>query len=921
MVLVDNTGMSNADWEVLQRAYLAMLQDTDRMPRDGSVAFGMVQYVTLADGRQSGVVSVPLTVLDDKSALAVTDRIKAAPLYSPKVVGRTVAAMDAVTSELRDHGRQGAQSNVCGTATTLWSAGEIAAAGRLLDEQKIDRSSMLHITGDEGAPIADRSDRARPVPLSVLARGSGTALPTRSFGQLVSVIPDACLMTSVRLQGIEVNQVIQNWQNDVPLVQYKPTVVRVFIDSLSPAIIAAGGVLHGSRDGVPLSSSPLSPMNASGTVAIDADVANQLDRANVWSSLNFRLPTSWLSGDVELRFEAASELACGSAPPDAQDCAVDVTFEPAQTAEFTWASVPWRSITGSTREPTSAELVEQYYRAVDAFPVRTVDMDFWYLPEFDSTPDLDDVNNLLYFYWIFDQVLDGPWTWWTSDDRWYGVLDGSGGGLANSIGGEVSSGWLSGTGGTEDMGYARNRGPHELAHLVGAHHIVNAAQNGTVSAGGTSYSNGWCGEVADTAAPEYPFWQTNSSGQVQPILGSLGVDNSEVWGLTPRFLGDNDQLTVTDPYRVSPMMSYCSASDLSSQYRWPSTQTYEVLTEEFLGTGFSVSAARPTARPGKGVLVRGIMQIEEMSFSDRPVSADERALNASLTFTSVLGGLPVATSAYPRTGDYRLVFRNSRGKVIAQRSVDIVEPIFDPEEPGAADPTVRDVVFSTVVPNKVAAQARSIEVLGSAGERIGVQQLDKARPKVTSVDVATGVGPAKDRVQVTWTQRGEGTASVFYRSDPKAGWKPLALDVTGSSVEIPAAAVWGAPEGLFQVVVGSGLRVASAISKPVRLPNHEPVLDLESACASGVVLTGAQEFTCRALAYDTEDGDLSERIVWTLDGKQVATGPELYLMADELSEGSHLFAASVADMAKDRVSETVTLRVYRVQDWGSQTIR
>jgi hypothetical protein len=134
------------------------------------------------------------------------------------------------------------------------------------------------------------------------------------------------------VRAIEVTQGIQNLRNDMPLVAWRRTYVRV-----QPAIKGQPaqvqswpnvfGVLEGRRGGQSLG--VIWPQN--GPITAYRGGGHRHDRDH---TLNFRLPHSWLEGDVRLR-----AYVFGYAPttpeehePDAGNnlMSVDVTFHPAE---------------------------------------------------------------------------------------------------------------------------------------------------------------------------------------------------------------------------------------------------------------------------------------------------------------------------------------------------------------------------------------------------------------------------------------------------------------------------------------------------------------------------------------------------------------------------------------------------------------
>jgi len=97
---------------------------------------------------------------------------------------------------------------------------------------------------------------------------------------------------------MEVVQVVQHWNNTIPLIASKSTAVRVFAlvsGNNSQPLSGVTGILHGFRNDVELPGSPLAPVNKSITVPV------QFNRANAGDSLNFLLPKDWTAaGPIRL---------------------------------------------------------------------------------------------------------------------------------------------------------------------------------------------------------------------------------------------------------------------------------------------------------------------------------------------------------------------------------------------------------------------------------------------------------------------------------------------------------------------------------------------------------------------------------------------------------------------------------------------
>lgn len=885
VLVVDSTGLSESDWELQKRAYLAMLDNRTAFPLDGSVAVSFVQYAATATGGQASKVTLPLTKLTSEGSLGkVTSAVATAARLQPEKPG--VDGLTAAASELSERGSKGSPAYVCTSATAPWDPQTLTSGVAAVRNAGATRLNVLALSTPTLTPyVAAQAFGEATI-------GDGTILSARNVPQFGGLLSNSCLLSALRLEGIEVNQVIQDWNNTIPLAEYKDTIVRVFVETLlMTAGDEVGGLLHGTRDGTPLPGSPLSAFNYNGDAPADGDVANSTDRANLDLSINFRLPTSWLSGDVTLTYEAPASIDCSGAASLARDCAVDVTFTPSADVPVDFVSVPYE-IAGITLEPTDAALVEQMYRTEDIFPVQHVDFDFDWIPWLITAgkPSAQGVLSLMEIYTILEEGC----ALGDCDRYFYGVVSGAGGGLANAVGGTAAMGFLNTSSPTSATEYARNRGPHEIAHMLGAHHVVNKAENGTKRVSGTRFKKGWCGEIAEMDAPDFPYWTTFGT-QEQPTLGPMGIDNSEIWGITPRLL-TNWSLNIVSPYQVSPLMSYCGAQDSSSHWRWPSKQTYDVLTDSLMDPDYSGPGRTRAARTADYILIRG-------------------QLNASssrgVRFLPIASGTfePVAASG---SGSWSIRLLDRAGKLLATRAFDMRESHGDAARPDGEEPS-EVLSFTVPFPSALAPRIGRVQLL--EGQRVvATQRATSAAPQVTISSPKLGAQLNGDTVTITWsatdTDSRQLTSSVFYRTDATSHWSPVAVDVPAMSVTVPRKALEASTTGEFMVVATDGLRFTGATTGPVTVANNVPLLELPSADG---VLGADQNLILEALAWDAEDGVLDQQITWTssLDGR-LGTGRVLDLRASDLTEGVHTITVVATDSGKLSVAKAYTITVTRV---------
>ena len=142
---------------------------------------------------------------------------------------------------------------------------------------------------------------------SVTATATGTDGSTSGFSSVALF----------KLVALEVNQSVQDWRNNVLLVEGKTTVVRAHLQTLSCCgdvqayPIGLRARLHGRRDGSPLPNSPKTPL---GFAPIDVTHQADLVRTNWERSINFGCRKAgaagtWPSGSTHRRWGSTSRLA------------------------------------------------------------------------------------------------------------------------------------------------------------------------------------------------------------------------------------------------------------------------------------------------------------------------------------------------------------------------------------------------------------------------------------------------------------------------------------------------------------------------------------------------------------------------------------------------------------------------------------
>jgi hypothetical protein len=166
-----------------------------------------------------------------------------------------------------------------------------------------------------------------------------------------------------------------------------------------------------------------------------------------------------------------------------------------------------------------------------------------------------------------------------------------------------------------------------------------------------------------------------------------------------------------------------------------------------------------------------------------------------------------------------------------------------------------------------------------------------APPEVGAVTVAE----VDDEVVVSW-EHGDSAASdgttytVRWSADGET-WIPVAVDVAGTELRIPASAqLPGGDDVQVEVIATAGLRTATAVSDPFVAPRRAPSVAIAGA-PPGPVAQGTS-FEVHAVAVDPEGGALD--ITWTLDGEEVGIGG-VFVAAGDLDVGDHTISAIATD--------------------------
>lgn len=875
VLLLDGSGsISAADWSLQLDGYAAALQDRVNVPLDDSVAVSVIQWSYVGSTTPGTRLEIPLTPIGSEQD--VTDLV--AQVRAITQIGSSTNPGDAIragTDQLLANGRDAAEWTLCMSTDGARNSGEsMASATTYAKSSGVDRYSVVAVEdGSFTTPAAIAAYRPHVF-------GGGTVTVARTTAEFTSLI-SGCLTDPLHVEAIEVNQVIQDWDNSVPLVESRPTLVRVFLETQGSEPVRTNGRLHVYSGGVELSGSPLTSLNPSTGVLVDVNAIE--DRSTMDDSLNFALPIDWTFEDsLELAIELPGGVTCAAEMMGVSaQCSETVGFGEGFTSDVEYRGISFEE-DGEVVEPTMSDLWEQHERFIAQAPTAGWHAGFTNLTVDERPADLAGMNEKLQ---AAKELADAP-----KEQRWYGAIPGfdEGGTEGGLSTGGVASGFDANLEGEFDGGHARNRVVHELGHSYGLHHSVNAAENGWTKILWVfdDMKRGWCDEKADGAAQDYPYWTIKNNGDTVAALGPIGDPQSEIWGIDPRYRDSDEDLFLSAPQTNTSLMSYCRSDDQAGQARWIGKRDYlQLLTDDHAPIVGDLDV-------GTGDTIRGI------------IAADGQSAELMPALT-----VDFAPAADDPAGTHAVVLRDAAGVEVGRTRFTPVTSHGEPETGGdvAASPSI----FNVVVPRSLAGAAL-VEVVSAEATLVS----GTVSANAPQVAVSAPVAGSAERLTLTWSSSDADLDAVrhtvLYSADDGGTWNPIGMDLSGTSMSVARWSLPGSSTARIRVIASDGLRSTVATSAAFTLPNLAPTVEVHSP-ADGFIATGAQSIPLTATAADVEDGSLNGSVVWSsnLDG-QLGTGSSLVQRADLLSVGTHRITATVTDSAGAAGSAGVTIVVKRV---------
>ncbi|MBN1875463.1 MAG: PKD domain-containing protein [Anaerolineae bacterium] len=686
-------------------------------------------------------------------------------------------------------------------------------------------------------------------------------------------------ITDLSITHIEITQGLQDWEQNVPLVEGKLTFARVYVTATvdTPAVKA---VLAGTLNGQPLPGSPLEPQNQGQQITVRS---NGGDRGITGDSFYFELPDTWLNQGTELT---------AYLDPDGMVPEIDENNNITSTTlgQFV-ATEPIKMVfvrvigPDSDKDPSFDEARRAATWLRYTYPVRDLELHNWLVPVPILCPLSTDFCQRLLLAELHI-MYDLSSLWFRSPDlRVYGIVHqdvdtGGVGGLTNPLAVQLGDYFTWGK-----VGDTVLPPPNLIADLTPRRHY------GRIMAHEIGHTYG-LKDLKNPSNDEYPGCLEPAENAVNsPYNGHIGEDD-------PRGLYGFDGLE-SPPEIYKPttydLMTYCW-----DRY-WISYDTAEIS-----GT-FNALLGKLRVNPQSSQ--------REVLFPDQQLWL--MASGIITPATDVVTALPfyvlpdLGASYNPQSSDYSISLYDANDMLLASHPFTLAYPVstqslisYTPQTE-----TQASTLFLEVLPYDPATAYVAVQHGNSV---LSVTPVSTYSPQITvtyphSGTVLTGTVP------ITWEaldEDGDALSYVLrYSTDGGATWIALAVDLTEAGYALDTSRLPGTDQGVIQVIATDGLNTVMDVSDgvftvPVKAPTAYIALPTNGSVIlenMGVALVGS--------AYDPEDGPLADsQLTWSssLDG-ELGSGETVFVPG--LSQGWHTITLMATDSYSNYAASSIEVLV------------
>ena len=742
-----------------------------------------------------------------------------------------------------------------------------------------------------------------------------------TYGQQVRRMPNNSprIRLDIAAVGLEAIQAVQDFNNSVPLVQGKPTMVRGYAriadNSKHLNNLQISASLRGFKDGVELPGSPVFALNL--PVVDTADDLPTL-RTNLSRSFNIAVPANWLApGALKLMFTVNpyTSLPENTDALGNNSVAATLTVVPGRQPSLVFKAMSSVNPNYDPNDPGSgfAEIID---RARSLMPVSDFHIYF---------DDGSVTKPVVTLFGVkgrsFTMPDDKTWAliWMTvahmfssdpgPDTHWVGTFP-AGDSPFNGIGGATGV----------KLSDLMDNPPVDL-------HIPDTALDNTtvvrMSAGQGNSTNVWGSVVGGhTLAHElghnygrfHIIQATNCGAQAPDRPWSAYPADHCTLGVTDLNKPDApmgyDRITGTliPPDQAGDLMSYAN-SDWISPFTWNALVAAIPVTDSGAGGGGMSQAGllhrkddinpQPLPPHDPAFIWQGIIHVDSDTATVLP---GYRLPRGAIDPAKVKESLDAA-AALPANANYRLRLIGDPGAApLDERPVAFV---------ASAEGDRGSLIFVQALPDL--GTATKMQVL--SGGRVIAEVAASPNVPVIALGVPA-IDSTNHTIGLTWTATDADNDpllfTVQFSPDNGTNWLTLKVNDPDTALAIPTTHLHGGDQCVLRVLATDGFNTAVAQTDAFVLPKNSPTITISRLTAGQRVVFGSPQ-AVRVFAYDAEDGSIgSDSIAWSLSGGLNQSGKGTEPILADLPPGPCTLVVTATDSDGNISTSTLPFEVLPV---------
>ncbi|MFT3750920.1 MAG: MopE-related protein [Agriterribacter sp.] len=684
---------------------------------------------------------------------------------------------------------------------------------------------------------------------------------------------DETCKVKIELLGLEVNQVIQDLNNSVPLIADKPTIVRAIIRSNSdietyfetiPKLI----VKRDGKEDIIITSDN---WKLNDPVPPKSTLIDTL-RSHMTSTVVFTLNESLTDeGFLDLKFDA--DCDCKEAAGIPNDCSIRVKFQSSPDLKIIMTAFSWEDDNGKIIELSTHEVVSDHgkaHREIEAmFPTPIVKL----------KPFIDNTSNLNRFHlpktedWKKHSPLVHALAAVEALNKsspkniYLAAINAK---LAEPDGQNVTGEGIYGVGAVVKHSDSKSTYSHEMGHVLGLEHVPLCGAK----------LHPWQKSNFPQENILYGFREWNVSEEDIAGIGPMGEAdvNKRIFGFDTRYG------TILSPFNHFELMSYCQNLDY---YQWPSQSTYKRLLDSIKKRDILVSS------PINKKSTKSIELKDNLLFYGI-INNDLIAMDPVLLLPNQPEIVYNSTSS-----TFQLQLLNSQNEIVSSVN-------FEPNKLIETE----SLIFSVpILKNETAKKAIILK-----NNKIIAEKIASDNKPIVSILFPKGKNIVKSSDTIRWQAYDKDGDTLYFviqlSADGGNTWETVAFNYTDTTLSLKGIAE--SKNAVIRILVSDGFNTAMTESDNFIAANSIPEVYILIP-EENTTVVGDDILHFESYAYDTEDGKLKgESITWNSDKDgDIGHNDTLTLKASMLSEGVHKIKAIATDKNGNTSYDSVIVSVHR----------